>query len=196
MESAPTWKKLSKKEAEALDMDSAMGRIGTLGDITYDEIVAKVGLPTSTSRTRGDKVKARWIFQGSDGSWCMIYDYKSSTKYGDNEDFPPMDMSHLHDDPDYKKKVQELQKKKMDELKKSPAYKLGLHRTKEWSITGSAGDWKDYAMTHERKGTVAALDLAHSIFGDKVHGTSYGLEFERMFGNDPKPYVPSHLRNK
>jgi len=190
MESNITWKKLS--DAEARDVETSTGRLGTLV-ATFDEIVEIVGPPSRTWRSKSSETKAEWIFKGSNGAWCCIYDYKTNTHYNDN-DIPPMDMSGLSDDPEMQKKIKERQQKKFAELKKTQAYKLGLHKVKEWSISGGFDDVMAVNMSRKRPPANATLDLAHAIFGDRVHASTFGLEFERLVGQNPQPYIPSHLR--
>lgn len=207
MESPPTWKLLSADEADKFEVYG--GRIGTL-KATYAEIVQTIGEPTYVSRGKGAETKATWVIEGSNGVIASIYDYKSNADYNDSWDVP-MDMRGMTDDPVMQAKIKDRMKKKMAELKKDPAYRLGLHNVKEWSISGSfdsaiafhtarvnkrakPGREPDFSL--DRKPASPVLDLVHAAFGDRVHDTAYGLEFERIMGKDPEPYVPSHLRNK
>ena len=63
-------------------------------DISYDEIVAKLGEPTSNGD--GYKVDAEWSLKFEDGTIATIYNYKTGPNYDFNEGCEVADIRDWH----------------------------------------------------------------------------------------------------
>jgi hypothetical protein len=168
------WKNLSSAEVERLDDDGARAvfgfcRVGTLDDLTFDELVQKLGEPADVMEdiNETDKTTVKWYIRSGDGTIATIYDYKSSDRYNGEME---MDLSMMHSDPEV-----------LGKIKPRPrAVRLGISNVTSWSIGGDADihfdSSKDRSIVHP------AVMLIKKIFGEKASKSLYTKEVRRMFG--------------
>lgn len=66
-------------EKEMFEFSNNTHRIGTLANVTYDDLVRYLGEPTLPNPSDDNKIQVEWIFN-IDGDGYTIYDYKSPSR--------------------------------------------------------------------------------------------------------------------
>lgn len=130
------------------EMGDYSGRVGSLDDISFHEIVEKLGPPRVEPDYKTGKIAASWTIQSTTNPKLVVqvHDMKQSKWYNSDD---VLDVNDLHPDG----VEPEVEAEDM-------AIRLGLEDVRDWSVAGSP---------FSKEAQEAELDLLRLALGDKAN---------------------------